>query len=299
MAVLSTAFTGNYIPEIFSKKLIRKFHPQLFINAITNSDYEGEIKNQGDVVHIRQTPTVTVKDYAVRTDLDIEELAAPDMVDLTIDKGLYYAFNVEALEKHQSDVDFVSKAAEDAAKNIKETLEARFIAAMSAEGAAANRGASAGAKSGSYNLGDTSTPVSITKDNALDFVIDCGSVLDEQNVPEDERYLILPPVFLNKIKKSEIKEVYITGDKASSLRTGNVGMIDRFHIFQSNSFVNTDGKWYPFFGHKYGVTFATQLVKNEVTGREKRFGAVHKGLCVYGYQVIKPEALGVACVTFP
>jgi hypothetical protein len=298
MATLSTAFTGNYIPEIFSKKIIRKFHPQLFINAITNTDYEGEIKNQGDTVHIRQVPEVAVKDFAVRTDLDIQELDAPDTVELLIDKGLYYAFNADAVEKHQSDVDFVNKAAEEAAKNIKETLESRFIAGMSAEGAAANRGASAGAKSGMYNIGETSSPLAITKDNALDTIIDFGSILDEQNVPEDNRYVILPPVFLNRIKKSEIKEVYITGDKTSSLRTGNVGMIDRFHVFSSNMFVAADGKWYPFFGHKYAITFATQLVKNEVAPREKRFGNVHKGLCVYGYEVIKPEALGVACVTF-
>jgi hypothetical protein len=298
MPALSTAFHGNYIPEQFSKKLIRKFHPQLFIPMITNSDYEGEIKNQGDVVHIRQVPNVTVKDYKPREDLVIEELSAPDMVDLAIDKGLYYAFNVEAIEKHQADVDFVSKAAEESAKNIKETLESRFIAAMSSEGAATNRGATAGAKSASYNIGSDETPLLITKDNALDTIIDYGSILDEQNVPEDQRYVILPPIFLNRIKKSEIKEVYITGDKTSSLRTGNVGMIDRFHVFQSNMFVAADGKWYPFFGHKYAITFATQLVKNEVAPRENRFGNVHKGLCVYGYQVIKPEAMGVSCVKF-
>jgi hypothetical protein len=66
MAALSTAFHGNYIPEIYSPKLIRKFHQKLFINQITNSDYEGEIKNHGDVVHIRQIPTIAVRDFACR-----------------------------------------------------------------------------------------------------------------------------------------------------------------------------------------------------------------------------------------
>jgi hypothetical protein len=298
MAPLSTAFHGNYIPEIYSPKLIRKFHQKLFINQITNSDYEGEIKNHGDVVHIRQIPTIAVRDFAPRTDLQIDDIDAPDVVDLNIDKGLYYAFKSDALEEHQSDVAYVNKATEEGSTTIKETLEARFIAAMAAEGAAANRGATAGAKSASYNIGSEEAPLSITKDNALDTIIDFGSILDEQNVPEDQRYVILPPIFLNRIKKSEIKEVYVTGDKTSSLRTGNVGMIDRFHVFQSNMFVGNDGKWFPFFGHKYAIAFPTQLVKNEVTPITNRFGNAHKGLCVYGYQVIKPEALGVACVKF-
>lgn len=297
MPALSTAFTGNYIPEIYSKKLIRKFHQKLFINQITNADYEGEIKDHGDTVHIRQIPEIEVKDFTPRTDLNLQEIDAPDMVDLLIDKGLYYAFRSDALEKHQSDIDYITKATEEGSTKIKEILEARYIAAMAVEGAAANRGATAGAKSGTYNIGSDGTPLSLTKDNALDFIIDCGSVLDEQNMPDDGRYMIIPPVVYNRIKKSEIQKVYVTGDAKSSLRTGNVGRIDRFDIFVSNSFVNSDGKWFPFFGHKYGVAFATQLVKNEVTPIHNRFGNAHKGLCVYGYKVIKPEALGVGCVT--
>lgn len=297
MPAISTAFTGNYIPTKWGKKLIMALHPRLFMNYITNTDYEGEIKDSGDTVKIRQVPEIAVRDYTARGKLTIDEITAPATIDLLIDKGKYFAFNADDVEKHQADVDFVNKAMDEAALAIKEAVEANFIVGVRTGAAEENMGTSAGKKSTSYNIGSEDSALAITKDNALDFIIDCGSVLDEQNVPDEDRYMVIPPIVHNRIKKSEINQVYVTGDEKSSLRTGNIGKIDRFNIFVSNQFVSDNGKWYPFFGHKSAVTFATQLVKNEVVPREEHFGKVHRGLCVYGYEVVRPYAFGVGCVT--
>lgn len=293
----STAFTGNYIPSKWGKKLVMALHPRLFMNFITNTDYEGEIKDSGDVVKIRQTPEIAVRNYTPRGELTVDEITAPDVIDLLIDKGKYFAFNADDVEKHQADVDYVNKAMEEAALRIKEEMEKDFIKGVETGAAEENMGVTAGKLSASYNIGSASSALAITKDNALDFIIDCGSVLDEQNVPDEDRYMVIPALVANRIKKSDIKQVYVTGDEKSSLRTGNIGKIDRFNIFVSNQFVGNEGKWYPFFGHKSAITFATQLVKNEVVPREKHFGKVHRGLCVYGYEIVRPNAFGVACVT--
>ena len=297
MSALSAAFTGNYIPQKWAKKLVMALHPRLFMNYIANTDYEGEIKDSGDVVKIRQTPAIDVRNYTPRGEITVDELTAPDTIDLLIDKGKYFAFNADDVEKHQADVDYVNKAMEEAALRIKEEMEKDFITGVRTGAAAENMGGTAGKQSGAYNIGAAGTPLVITKDNALDFVIDCGSVLDEQNVPDEDRWMVIPALVYNRIKKSDINKVYITGDEKSSLRTGNVGKIDRFNIFVSNQFVADSGKWYPLFGHKSAITFATQLVKNEVVPREKFFGKVHRGLSVYGYEVVRPEAFGVACVS--
>lgn len=294
---ISTAFTGNYIPSKWGKKLVMALHPRLFMNYITNTDYEGEIKDSGDVVKIRQTPTIAVRNYTARGELTVDEITAPNVIDLNIDKGKYFAFNADDVEKHQADVDYVNKAMEEAALAIKEEMEKDFIVGVRTGAAAENMGTAAGKQSGSYNIGSADTALAITKDNALDFIIDCGSVLDEQNVPDEDRWMVIPALVANRIKKSDIKQVYVTGDEKSSLRTGNIGKIDRFNIFVSNMFVADSGKWYPIFGHKSAITFATQVVKNEVVSREKHFGKVHRGLCVYGFEVVRPDAFGVACVT--
>lgn len=357
MPPLSSALHGKYIPEKWSKVLLSIFHSRLFLNLITNNKYEGEIKNSGDVVKIRAVPGVTVRDYSPRSDLTIEEISANDCVELAIDKGKYFAFNAEDIEVHQSDIPYVQKTLTETAIGIKEAIESDVIAYVRTAPDAYNMGVHAGVKSSGYNMGSYYTPLAITKDNVIDFIINAGSILDEQNVPEDNRYIVVPPVFANRIKKSDIREVYITGDAKSSLRTGNIGMIDRFNVFVSNQFnpvsvlaggtsavisggttfapakisggtvyvsnsatdldasggTATDisvvgatatvvggtatNAWYPFFGQKDAITFASQLCKNEVVTRETRFGKIHRGLCVYGYEVINPEALGVGVVT--
>ena len=46
------------------------------------------------------------------------------------------------------------------------------------------------------------------------------------------------------------------------------------------------------YGHKSGLTFASQLLKNETIRSENFFGEKLRGLQVFGYKVIKPEAIG-------
>src|SRR5580765_7173711 len=58
------AYSGTFIPEIWSGKLIEKFYASTVLAAISNTDYEGEIRNQGDKVHIRTKPTITISDYS-------------------------------------------------------------------------------------------------------------------------------------------------------------------------------------------------------------------------------------------
>jgi hypothetical protein len=96
------------------------------------------------------------------------------------------------------------------------------------------------------------------------------------------------------IKKSDIKDASLTGDAKSVLRNGLVGMIDRFTIYNSNLLSGTAAAGvYMLFGHKDATSFATQLTENKVLDNPNGFGMLHRGLQVYGYKVVKPEALGV------
>src|SRR3954468_24560624 len=85
----SPAYSGTFIPEIWSGKLIEKFYATTVLAAISNTDYQGEITNQGDKVHIRTRPTITIRDYQAGQSLLVERPAS-NIVDLTIDKGKYF-----------------------------------------------------------------------------------------------------------------------------------------------------------------------------------------------------------------
>jgi len=73
-ATPSPAYSGTFIPVLWSTKLIEKFYASTVLAAISNTDYEGEIKNKGDKVIIRTKPTITIKDYRADGLLEVERV---------------------------------------------------------------------------------------------------------------------------------------------------------------------------------------------------------------------------------
>jgi len=146
-------------------------------------------------------------------------------------------------------------------------------------------------------MGVTGTPLLIDKDNILDVIVDMGSILDEQNVPQTQRWVVLPPLFCGMIKKSDLKDASLAGDATSVMRNGRLGMIDRFMIYSSNNIATAvSGTEHNIVaGHPSAVTFASQLTKNETLKNQDDFGDLVRGLQVFGYKVIKEEGL-IHCV---
>src|SRR3954471_18273990 len=96
------AYSGTFIPEIWSGKLIEKFYAATVLAAISNTDYEGEIKGQGDKVNIRTRPTVTIRDYLVGQSIVVERPSS-NIISLLIDKGKYFATILDDVHDIQSD----------------------------------------------------------------------------------------------------------------------------------------------------------------------------------------------------
>jgi len=287
-------YSGKFIPEIWSGKLLVKFYEATVLAAISNTDHEGEIKNFGDKVNIRQTPDIVIRDYQKAQNLLIQRPEA-DIIELNIDKGKYFNFIVEDVDKFQSDVKIMSDWSRDASEQMKIEIDKDVLHVVYADADAANKGAAAGKKTAAFNLGIAGTPVELTKANILDFIVDLGTVLDEQSVPEDRRWLLMPPIFCGMIKKSELKDASLAGDGTSILRNGRLGMIDRFTIYSSNLLYSAlDGSdlcFHMMAGHPCAISFAAQITNMETLRAESTFGNLVRGLNVYGYKVVKPEGL--------
>ena len=288
--------SGSFIPEIWSGKLLVKFYESTVLADISNTDYEGEIKKQGDKVIIRTTPSITIhEDYNKHQDL-VDETPESDPVELTIDRGQYWNFLVDDVDKYQSDINYIEDWATDASEQMKIKTDRRVLGEFYSDAATANQGANAGKDSRDINLGVTGTPVQITKATILEQIVDMGTVLDEQNAPEDGRWIVLPPWACGLIKKSDLKDASLSGDGQSILRNGRLGMIDRFTIYSSNLLsVVTDGSnrvWNIPFGHKKALSFASQITGTEKLRSELKFGWKVRGLNIYGFEVLKPEVLG-------
>ena len=310
-------YSGTFIPEIWSGKLIEKFYASTVLAAISNTDYEGEIRNQGDTVHIRTKPTITIRPYLAGGNLTVDRPAS-NIVDLKIDQGLYFNEILDDVMEIQSDINLMGIWSDDAAQQMKISVDTMVLLGVLGQCNAQNQGSTAGKISGNINLGVTGTPVPIVANQAnppvagqvtiLQLVLRLGLVLDEQNIPEQGRWIVMPAWAAAMIKGSELRQAYLSGDDQSILRNGRLGVIDRFTLYVSNLLPHgpvtgppalASGEWVIYAGHAHGLTFASQISKVETLRSEFTFGTLLRGLQVFGYKVIDGIALAQAVVSEP
>lgn len=293
-AYSGAAAGGVFVPEIWSGKLIEKFYAATVLAAIANTDYEGEIKNQGDKVKIRTKPTITIRDYTTDQALVVDRPSG-STIELTIDYAKYFNLALDDVMELQADMNLLSMWADDAGEQLKIVIDTAVLGLLDAGVNSANKGATAGVISTNIDLGATGAYVVLTPSNVLNYIVDLGTVLDEQNIPETGRWLIIPPWAAGMIKKSDLRNASISGDGASLLRNGRLGMIDRFTLYASNLLPTaTDGSataFRMFAGHPHGLTFASQISKIETMRSENTFSTLLRGLQVYGAKVLDGIAL--------
>lgn len=317
-ATPSPAYAGVFIPAVWSGKLVEKFYAATVLGAIANTDYEGEIKNKGDTVEIRSRPDVVIDNYTADVDLTVRRPSVAKQ-SLLIDKGKYFNLALDDVMEIQSDIDQLSIWSEDAAEQMKIAVDTDVLADVTdAAGAgaqivAANRGLTAGAISGDIDLGVAATPQfvsgagagaftgasAITAEKIIDYIINCGQVLDEQNLPESGRFMVIPAWLAARIKRSELKDASLSGDGVSMGRNGRLGMIDRFTVYLSNLILPATATptAYPvLFGTTAALTFAAQFTKMETLRSERSFSNLLRGLQVFGYRVVNGVALGLGHV---
>lgn len=285
---------GRFIPEVWSKKLLVNFYKTTVLDAICNTDYQGEISGQGSKVNIRNTPVVGISDYdpAASTPITSYDDLSDTLVELTIDKAKIFKFKVDDVLAAQSDIPLVNEATRDAGERMKIAVDTDVLGGIYSGVAAGNIIGGA-----TYTLAQQ-----ITKANVIDHIIDMGNKLDEADIAETGRWLVLPPWICSMIKKSDLQNANQSGDSTSIARNGKLGIIDRFTIYQSNSVPirgddaaaalasDADAQYKILAGTTHYATFASQFVKTETLRLESRFGDAVRGLKVYGYKVVQPTA---------
>lgn len=305
----NTLATNGFIPELWSGKLVEKFYASTVLAAISNTDYEGEIKGMGDRVRIRTKPTITIKDYLADGSISLERPVG-SVIDLFIDQGKYFAEILDDVMEVQSDLNNLNLWSDDAAEQMKITIDTAVLAGILGQANASNRGTTAGKISSAINLGATGSPLALVATgptggqvDVLDCLLRLGQAMDEQNIPEQGRWVVMPTWAGTLIKRSELRQAYLSGDGVSILRNGRMGMVDRFTLYTSNLLpkgVTTglaSGEYVIYAGHAHALTFASQFTKVETLRSEMTFGTILRGLQVYGYKVLDGTALCQAVVT--
>jgi hypothetical protein len=274
-------------PEVWNANLLVTLEKSLVYAApgVVNRDYEGDIANYGDTVHITSLVEPTIGNYTPHVDITIEDVDDVDSV-LTIDQAKYFAFEVDDVEKRQAynGGRVLTEQARKAAYKLRDVAD-QYVAGLMAAGI------SAGNVIAEQTLASPS--------DAYDTLVDLGVILDEDNVPDASRWAVVTPAFYGLLLKDD--RFVGTGDaQAAATRTnGFVGEAAGFSIRKSNNAPAGPGAGagkLVIAGYNGAVTYAEQINKTEATRKEKGFADIVKGLHLYGSKVVRPTGLAAADV---
>ena len=279
----------NFIPELWSARLLNALDKSHVFANVVNRDYEGEIKKMGDTVHINTIGAVTIGTYTQNTDFSSgpETLATTDQT-LTIDQAKYFNFQVDDIDAAQAAGDIMDKAMTRAAYGLADASD-KYIAGILAGAADAS------------NL-VSSSAVALTSSNVYENVVKMRTILDKANVPTAGRWLVIPPEMYALILLDD-RFVKTGGEMAEGiLRTGLVAQAAGFDIYLSNNCVSanvSDKVTYTITGGvDSAATYAEQIVSTEAYRPEKRFADAVKGLHVYGAKVVDKAQIACLKATF-
>lgn len=266
----------NFIPEVWSAAILEALRAKLVFPSLCNRDYEGDIREAGDTVHITGYNDVTVREYVRGHAITIDDVTDKEAAVLKIDKSDYFAFKVNDLDKAQAKADMTGKFTNSAAYNMMKNVE-NYIS----------------------NLMDTavSTPAKTvavgTPADAYLAVVEAGRKLDVQNVPDEGRWLVVSPDFYALLLQDSR---FIEGTEAghNTLLNGVVGQVRGFTVVKSNNVPRKSSS--PdtqsiLAGTNAAVTFAQQVSKVEAMRMQTDFADMVRGLDLYGAKVIRPECL--------
>ncbi len=274
------AFT-NFIPEVWSARLLEHLDKVHVYAGLMNRDYEGDIRAYGDTVHINQVGDITISDYT-GSDISAPQELDSTMLDLVIDKAKYFNFQIKDVNNAQSNPKLVDAAMQRASYGMNDVID-QYLASLLLAGVDKDNVL--------YGDADAVTPTSA---NAYDYLVDLGVVLNEANVPMMGRWVVVPPWFHGLLLKDPRFVGNGTGYSQAVLQGGLVGEAAGFQIHLSNNVPNTSGSKYKVIaGTNAAGAFAEQLVELEAYRLEKNFSDAVKGLHVYGAKVIQPKALAV------
>lgn len=288
-----------FLPAVYSKKVLNFFRKASVAEAITNTDYAGEITAFGDSVRIIKEPTITVYQYERGQDVTQTKLTDQEIT-LVVDTANAFKFIVDDIETSMSHVNFKEVASSSAAYALRDAFDEGVLAKMQAGLSASAPDHTLGADSatalsaGAYD-GAGAIDLGVGETDPLDVLARMARLLDAQNVPEEGRWVVASPDFYEQLSQSSSKLLSVDYNAGQgSIRNGLVssGKLRGFSMYKSNNVpAPSSATGFLMAGHISAVATAQTITSTEVIRDPSSFGDIVRGLHVYGAKVLRPEAL--------
>ena len=264
----------NFISTVWSENLYQALDKQYVAVSNCNRDYEGEIREKGNVVRICGIENVSVSDYTKNTNMSAPEALTDNYRDLVIDQAKYFNFQIDDGDRAQTTPKLMALAMKNAASALANAAD-RYVYGLFSE------------------AGSSITDGNVTAETIVGHLIDARTKLFAKNVADASDIVIeVSPEIAGLILKAKVN---LATDNQEALENGFLGSIGGCKIFVSNNI--SKGMTETGISHKCiartkrAVAFAEQLSEIDAYRPELRFADAVKGLHLYGAKVVYPEEM--------
>jgi hypothetical protein len=269
---------GAFLPEFWDTKLNMYLKQMTCLEKVTNNDYGGGLMHKGGVVHIRSEPRVNTFDYVIGNDMPVQNIDDEE-IELLINKNKAFNFFVDSIDLAQTDIALVEALTSSAAYQTKVDIETVVFGSVYAD------------------AGNALAQTAVDSTNAMKWALTASATLSSEGVQPRDRFLVVPAFVALQLQLSDIKAANMMGDAESVARsaigTNNdfLGDIGGMMVYASEQVAQANGIYQCFAGSKRAICYAAQFTKSEHFKSEKRMGDGIRGMTVYGFKVIQPNAL--------
>ena len=298
---VSTQANSFFLPAVYSKKVLNFFRKASVIEAITNTDYAGELSAFGDSVKIIKEPTITVYQYERGADVTQSKLTDAELT-LVVDTANAFKFKVDDIESNMSHVNWREVASSSAAYALKDAFDEGVLATMFSGVSASSPNHILGSDSatdlaaGTFDgTGNLDIGFDSSEHDPIDVLGHMARLLDDSNIPEEGRWFVASPDFYEVLSSTASKLLSVDYNAGQgSIRNGLVtsGKLRGFSMYKSNNIASTSnaaGKCIG--GHMSSTATAQTITSTEVIRDPDSFGDIVRGLHVYGAKVLQASAL--------
>lgn len=278
-----------FIPAVWAGNLISNLNKaHVYAQpAVTNREYEGQIRAFGDRVKVNQIGRVTIFDYTKNVDMPAPEILTDSQRELVINQAKAFNFVIDDIDKAQTQPKVMGEATREAAYGLSDVAD-RYLAGLYVEA--------------TNNIGSTVAPLTLADaQGAYNLLNRLNVLLRTANVSSAGRTAVVPPWFAGMLALDQ-RFVGAGAEGASNvLANGFVGRAAGFDVMESNNVPTaTDATAGVSFKIQVSTprarSFAEQIVETEAYRPERRFGDALKGLHVYGGKLMRPSEMAVAHV---
>lgn len=250
--------------------------------TVCNRTYEGVLAGYGKSVTANGIADPTITSYTpYSTTLSPEALNDDGGRTLSIDQIETFSFYVEDVDKVQDMPKVVTDAIKQAAYGVRNKIDS-YIADL----VATSTGMIV------TDLGTLDSPVEINSDNVFERILTVGQLMDEAKVPEEGRYMIVPPFLAKKLYLASI----VTMQDNGTFINGKIGSALGFTFYKSNNCYTHNsfsGVYKAVAGYSGSFEYVEQYNALEELRHATKVASIYRGQVIYGATAWRPGSIAV------